>query len=137
MEAQVVYGYLGIFGVVGIEAFESTPRPPKAVFPGRMEIRQTRRCCRRWQAPGPRRETQHSAIWRASEAALQAGRDDCDDDEDDDADDDEDDEGDADNDDDDDDDDDEDNETTATVAYKRRWRDAVLQAAGGGDLTWG
>ena len=39
MEAQVVYGYLGIFSVVGLEAFESTPRPPKAVFPRRVETR--------------------------------------------------------------------------------------------------
>ena len=38
MEAQVVYGYLGIFSVVGLEAFESTPRPPKAVFPRGVEI---------------------------------------------------------------------------------------------------
>ena len=55
---------------------------------------------------------------------------------DDDADDDEDDEDDADDDDEDDDDDDDDDETTTTVAYERRLRDAVLQAAGGGDLTW-
>ena len=36
---RVVYGYLGIFSVVGLEAFESTPRPPKAVFPRRVETR--------------------------------------------------------------------------------------------------
>ena len=64
-----------------------------------------------------------------------------DDDEDDDADDEEDDEDDADDeaddeDDDDDDDDDNDDETTTTVAYERRLRNAMLQTAGDGDLTW-
>ena len=39
MVVQMVYGYLGIFIVVGLEAFESAPRPLKAVFPRRVEIR--------------------------------------------------------------------------------------------------
>ena len=60
-----------------------------------------------------------------------------DDDEDDDADDDENGEDEEDDEEDDeDDDDDDDDETTTTVAYERRLQDAVLQAAGGGDLTW-